>query len=288
MARMVGSTSEGSSRIPKERAKQRENAEVRAEANSAIASRASSGKCSKPKGEYCRLHNPAPRFAGMTPEAMFDSIMPKAVNNAGRITPPVLGSKLDAIDVEYKAAREALYTYARENKIDIPNIGYYTSKQDLDLYDPKLAALDQEYYELGYAWDETMQNRVVVMNRYMGKMIDAEFPNQEEKAVAKLAVLGRYTAAEAFHDNEPTPIEELGYTQQEFFKTINEPSFSARIENIEKAYIAVSYDNKAPESLFSGLNEMRKRRETKGPDEFQKEEDYVTFIQASSLYNNYS
>jgi len=285
---MVGSTSEGSSRIPKERAKQRENAEVRAEANSAIASRASSGKCSKPKGEYCRLHNPAPRFAGMTPEAMFDSIMPKAVNNASRITPPVLGAKLDEIDVEYKKAREELYTYAREHKIDIPNIGYYTSKYDTDLYDAKLAELDQNYYELGYAWDETMQNRVIVMNRYMDKMLHAEFPNKEDQAVAKIAVFGRFTAAEAFNDSEPTPIEELGYTQQEFFRTVNEPSFSARIENIEKAYIAVSYDNKAPEKLFDALKDMRKRRETKGPDEFEKEEDYVTFIQASSLYNNYS
>jgi hypothetical protein len=250
---------------------------------------ASSGKCSKPKGEYCRLHNPAPssgasaptpNFANMTPEKIFASL-DKKPNLASGMIPPVLNPRLRELDGELREARTNLYDYAQSKGIDIPDIGYYTHGSDSEI-DPKLKDLENTMHERMSEWDDLSENRELVMKSYMNKMLRAEFPDKYEQEAAKIAVCARFAADDVLgNEDEPSVIAEAGYTPQDFFKRVNEPNFSRRLENIEKAYIKTAHDGKIPSGLMASIREMRKRRETSGPNDYQKEEDFNISLRAN-------
>ena len=248
-----------------------------------------SGKCSKPKGEYCRLHNPAPtsgtsaptlNFANMTPEKIFASL-DKKPNLASRMIPPVLDPRLGELDGELREARTNLYDYAQSKGIDIPDIGYYTHGSDYEI-DPKLKNLESTMYEKIGEWDDLNDTREIVMKSYMNKMLRVEFPDKSEQEAAKIAVCARFAADDVLgNEDEPSVIAEAGYTPQEFFKKVNEPNFSRRLENIEKAYMKTAHNGKIPNGLMASIREMRKRRETSGPNDYQKEEDFNISLRAN-------
>ena len=251
---------------------------------------AGSGKCSKPKGEYCRLHNPAPtsgtsaptlNFANMTPEKIFASL-DKKPNLASGMIPPVMDLRLKQLDNELRVARTNLYDEARNKGIDIPDIGYYTHGAEVD---PKLKSLEVNMHNKINEWDDLINTRELVMKSYMDKMLKAEFPDRYERETAKLAVCARFAADDVLgNEDEPSVIAEHGYTPQEFFKKVNAPSFSRRLENVEEAYIKAANNGKIPSGLMASIREMRKRRETRGPNDYEKEEDFNISLRANNTF----
>jgi len=256
MARMVGQTSEGYSRLPKSKSKQREKTEVRSEVNAAINSRRTESKCSKPAGEYCRIHNPAPRFVNMSPEQVFDKAIPRDINLAATITPPLLDDHLEAIDADLTASRRALHNYAKSKGIAISDIHLYVYGEG-DEEDSDLKFLNDDYHENVYAWDDAMETRNLILNRYMNKMIDAEFPSAEQAKIAKAAAFAKFSSGEDERDEDNPQIEATGLTRKEFHAAINESSFKSRLRNVEKAWISTAQREPASEKDLDALEKVR-------------------------------
>lgn len=252
---------------PKKEMKLKERAEVRKEASEAVLQRKAETKCSKPQGQYCRIHNPAPRFANATPESVFDSVFPKHPNLAQTVIPPVLGTKMEDIDKEWRQAKKNLYSYAEENNIHPATImehvyGWYGLNPD-----EELASLNKKYQETQNMYDEEIKNREIVLTRYLNKLVESEFSDPIDQKIAKTAVLCRFTVGEdeedgdyEFSETGNVQIEKIGVSRETFYQTINEEHFAKKLTNIEKAYIVngrVKTDN--VEKLAHQLTQTRKK-----------------------------
>jgi len=258
MVRMIGKTSKHSyDTTAKKEMKGIERRQVAQEASQALLERNSSTRCSKPAGEYCRIHNPAPRFSGMSPDQIFDSVLPPQ-DRASQVKKPYRAKEIITLTKELDETRKALWSKAEKLGISIPDIGYFVHK---DNPDSELVALYVNEDYLISELDASMHYHSSKMHMYLTEMIHAEFTGDKKaQAIAQSAALARYGTPQ--DDYKPDSFEnyrDLGITREEFFTEINKPIFSRKIRNIEKGYLTVVIGKEPPKGHLDRLAKLRKQ-----------------------------
>lgn len=281
-------------------------------------------KCSKKNGEFCRIHNPAPLTSTPSTSAKETFLSEFGVNLAAQVTPPNTGENMQQEYFELKArheadpgnmevhddfydlqrnfgstltgnnilrekvlaARQALYDHAATKNIDIPDINLYVYG---DSYagvepDPEIVALDKEYNETMYDYEDASETRETILRAYLSNIVAKEFPDSKHASIAHFAALNRYSHME--YEDTPEQMEKTyngyGFTRQAFFEGIvNDSNWTRKIRNIEEAYLTAATGKKPTKKVLDGFakeRELRAKQEPTTEDTERAAENAMTAV----------
>ena len=248
-----------------------------------VTQRGATGKCSKPAGEYCRLHNPHPITAATTPEQVFAKAFPTH-DKAALVKPPYRDTDWEE---SYKGVAETTSLLNKQAELagirlhevvhvvnDDPQYDYIVNKE----------ALRAAYIEQGQSieyHDDKVESYNKRMGTYYKELISAEFSSPKDREIAQLAGLSRYAAEfVGYPDVSLDNYYDLGISRKEFFKRATEPEFARKLRNVEKAYIKAGRGGK--EATETELNKLAHNRK-----KYAKSEDWDDVNNVATYDSNF-
>lgn len=251
---------------------------------------ASTTKCSKPAGQYCRIHNPAPaqRYDKKTFLSNF------GINLAAKVKKPATGGEffdklatlpegeeydkarsafeatpdgLKTLREEVISARKNLYDTAEQYNIPAEDVYGHVHGNYVTVGTPEVVKAFQKFFTaeqlFTYADDQYMIN----MREYRKKLVKAEFETKKDREDADFAIINRHAFMETTDDEEQMVkmYNSLGHSRETFFTKVSEPLFASKLRNIERLYLEAATGSSPSETTLDTFAAERKYRVTNVP-----------------------